>query len=174
MVDNAWVGLQRIGSPEDLADLLTSGVADLRTETVEFEADRWATATEQERVELSTFLTEAISAVCAAGLLPPPVEALPPVGSRVESMVVGGKPGPPSKYGTGVVEGLSWDPFFGTWRVHVVYDEPAGTYYGKPIKGSETSAWMVHVIGSAEPPFSSMSPEEIEELYQRRLRQFRP
>jgi hypothetical protein len=34
-----------------------------------------------------------------------------------------------------------------------------------PILGTDTFSWMVHVVGSGERPFSTMTPREIEELY---------
>jgi hypothetical protein len=87
-------------------------------------------------------------------------------------MVVGAKPGPRSKYGVGVVTGIDWDSLFRTWRVGVKYDEPAGTYFGRPIRGSSTFPGNVHVVGTDERPFSSMTPTEIEELHEVRRREF--
>ena len=87
-------------------------------------------------------------------------------------MVVGGKPGPRSKYGVGVVTGSEWDSLFRTWRIAVKFDEPAGTYYGRPIRGSSTFPGNVHVVGTDERAFSSMTPTEIEELHEVRRREF--
>ena len=88
-------------------------------------------------------------------------------------MLVGGKPGPSSKYGTGVVDGVSWDLVFSLWRVHVVFAEPPGYFYGQPINRTETFPWMIHVIGGGGRPFSSMTPSEIVDAYQQRAREFR-
>jgi hypothetical protein len=88
-------------------------------------------------------------------------------------MVVGGKPGPRSKYGVGVVTGIEWDSVFRTWRVVVKYDQPAGTYYGKPIRGSSTFPENVHVVGANGRPFSDMTPAEIEELHEVRRQEHR-
>ncbi len=96
---------------------------------------------------------------------------LPRIGAHVEVMVVGAKPGPRSKYGVGVVTGIEWDSFFRTWRVLVQYDEPAGTYYGMPIRGSSTFPGNVHVVSTGERPFSSMTPKEIEELHEVRRKE---
>ena len=81
-------------------------------------------------------------------------------------MVVGGKPGPRSKYGVGVVTGIAWDSFFRTWRVFVKFDEPAGTYCGSPIRAFSTFPGNVHVVGADERPFSSMTPTELVELHE--------
>jgi hypothetical protein len=62
---------------------------------------------------------------------------------------------------------------FGTWRVHVTFASPAGRYYGQPIKRASTFTWMIHVVGSGERPFSSMTPDEIEALYQEQALAFR-
>src|SRR5664279_856809 len=67
---------------------------------------------------------------------------LPRIGARVEVMVVGAKPGPRAKYGVGVVSGIDWDSVFRTWRVVVRFDEPAGTYYGGPIRTRAPSRGM--------------------------------
>ena len=97
---------------------------------------------------------------------------LPRIGARVEVMVVGAKPGPRAKYGVGVVSGIDWDSVFRTWRVVVRFDEPAGTYFGRPIRGSRTFPGNVHVVGADERPFSSMTPMEIEELHEVRRKEF--
>jgi len=88
------------------------------------------------------------------------------MGDRVEVMVVGGKPGPRSKYGVGVVTGFEWDSYFRTWRVVVKFDQPAGTYCGSPIQGSSTFPGNVHVVGAAERPFAGMTTTEILELHE--------
>lgn len=86
--------------------------------------------------------------------------------------MVGSKPGPSSKYGVGVVSRIEWDSLFRSWRVVVKFDQPAGTYYGRPIRGTNTFPWNVHVVGADERPFSSMTPTEIEELHEVRRREF--
>ena len=112
---------------------------------------------DSERTALFAFLSDAIEEVCCAGLLPRPLNPLPPFGTRVEAMLLGGKPGPKSKYGTGTVKKHSWDSVFQTWRVGVTCDEPAGYYYGQPIRGTSTFPHLVHVIGSDERPFSALA-----------------
>src|ERR1035441_7846168 len=57
---------------------------------------------------------------------------------------------------------LEWDSMLRFWRVHVTYDNPAGGWYGSPILGTSTFPRLVHVIGAAGRPFSSMTPQEIE------------
>src|SRR5579863_4715288 len=95
----------------------------------------------------------------------PTPNSLPAPGTRVEAIPLGGKPGPKSKYATGVVRGCVWDSIFNTGRLEVIFDQPAGTYYGQPILRTSTFASMIHIIGSNERPFSTMTPAEIEALY---------
>jgi hypothetical protein len=54
----------------------------------------------------------------------------------------------------------------------VALDQPAGTYYGQPVKGTQTCMYGIHVIGGPERPFSSMTPTEIEELHEQRRKEF--
>jgi hypothetical protein len=70
-----------------------------------------------------------------------------------------------------VVTGIEWDSLFRTWRIAVKFDEPAGTYYGMPIQGSSTFPGNVHVVGTGERPFSSMTPIEIEEHHEVRRKE---
>jgi len=91
----------------------------------------------------------------------------------VEVMVVGGKPGPRSKFGVGVVGGIEWDSLFGTWSVMVKLNERAGKHYGSPIRSSSTLPGNVHVVGADERPFSSMTPAEIVELHEIRRQELR-
>lgn len=114
----------------------------------------------------------AIDQVVAAGILPAPKRPLPPVGARVETMEVGGKPPPGCRYGVGVIRALEWDWIFRTWRVNVKFDQRTGGWCGYPILGTHTFAWDVYVIGSGETPFSEMTPDEIEALYEVRRQQF--
>ena len=151
-------GVVRINTPEVLKKVLARRGMDLSTLSIDFRAEDEATS--------FPFLKMAVEQVCAAGMLPHPKGSLPSLGARVEAMVVGGKPGPKDKYGTGSVTGYSWDSVFRTWRIGVVFDEPAGFYYGNPITGTSTFPNMVRVIGGPERLFSTMTPAEIEELYQ--------
>src|SRR5664280_109296 len=57
-------------------------------------------------------VTPAIKQVIAAGIIPAPKTELPIVGSRVETMEVGGKPPSACRYGVGVVTALEWDCIF--------------------------------------------------------------
>jgi hypothetical protein len=114
----------------------------------------------------------AIEQVIAAGILPASKTELPIVGTRVETMEVGGKPPPACRYGVGVVTALEWDCFFRCWRVDVKFDQPTGGWCGYPILGTHTFQCDVHVIGSPERPFSDMSPDEIKTLHEVRRQQF--
>jgi len=114
--------------------------------------------------------TDAIDRLVTARVLPAPTRPLPGIGARVEAMALGGKPPPACCYGVGVVRALEWDSYFREWRVEVKYDQRTGGWYGYPILGTSAFCWQVHVIGSGETPFSDMTPDEIEALYQvRRL-----
>jgi hypothetical protein len=117
-------------------------------------------------------VASSIERVIAAGILPAPKTELPIVGTRVETMEVGGKPPPACRYGVGVVTALEWDRFFRSWRVDVNFDQPTGGWCGYPILGTHTFPFDVHVIGSSDRPFSDMSPDEIKTLHEVRRQQF--
>ena len=117
-------------------------------------------------------VASAIDQVIAAVILPAPNRPLPPVGARVETMELGGKPPPACHYGVGVVRSLEWDWIFRTWRVGVKFDQRTGGWCGYPILGTHTFAWTVHLIGSDETPFSEMTPGEIDALHEVRRQQF--
>jgi hypothetical protein len=117
-------------------------------------------------------VASAIDQVVAAGILPAPKRPLPPVGARVETMEVGGKPPPACRYGVGVIRTLEWDWIFRTWRVDVKFDQPTGGWCGYPILGTQTFPWDIHLIGSGDRPFSEMTPDEIEALHEVRRQQF--
>jgi hypothetical protein len=117
-------------------------------------------------------VASAIEQVIAAGILPAPKTGLPMVGTRVETMEVGGKPPPACRYGVGVVTALEWDCFFRSWRVDVKFDQPTGGWCGYPILGTHTFPFDVHVIGNSDRPFSDMSPDEIKTLHEVRRQQF--
>jgi hypothetical protein len=117
-------------------------------------------------------VASAIEQVIAAGILPAPRTELPMVGTRVETMEVGGKPPPACRYGVGIVKALEWDFVFRCWRVDVKFDQPTGGWCGYPILGTHTFLSNVHVIGSPERPFSDMSPDEIKTLHEVRRQQF--
>jgi hypothetical protein len=165
-------GVVLINTPEALDKVLAHRGQDLSSLIIDFEARGWLEMDGGKRAEAVQFLSEAIEQVCSAGLLPRSLDQLPPLGTRVEAMVVGGKPGPESKYGTGTVNGHSWDSVVHTWRVEVAFDEPAGYYYGSPIRGTSTFPNLVHVIGSNERPFSTMAPAEIKVLHEERRLEF--
>ena len=117
-------------------------------------------------------VASAIKQVIAAGILPEPKRELPMIGSRVETMEVGGKPPPACHFGEGVVTALEWDWIFRSWRVAVNFDHRTGGWYGYPILGTHTFPYDVHVVGSSERPFSEMSPKEIKALHEFRRQQF--
>ena len=114
--------------------------------------------------------TDAIDRLVAARVLPAPTLPLPGIGARVEAMELGGKPPPACRYGVGVVRALEWDSYFREWRGEAAYDRRTGGWDGYPILGTSAFWWQVHVNGSDEMPFSEMTPDKIEALYQvRRL-----
>jgi hypothetical protein len=166
-------GSVQVGSPEELAQVLAFEGTDLSSEMIDFQSALWRPVQDvRERVDIYRFLTSATEQVCSAGILPRPREELAPFGTRVEVMRTGGKPPPPNRYGTATVNGHSWISVFRTWHVHVAFDQPAGTYYGQPVKGTGTCMYDIHVIGGPERPFSSMTPTEIEELHEQRRKEF--
>jgi hypothetical protein len=160
-----------ITTQEELDLLLAFDGADLSPESIEFSLGANVDPHEV-TPEQVTFVTGALDQVVSSGSLPAPREPLPPIGTKVEEIMTGGKPPPPSLYAVGVVESFEWDSSFRTWRVHVVFDSYAGKFYGNPIKGSSTFPWLLHVIGSEERPLSTMTPAEIEDLYQERRDEF--
>ena len=151
-----------ISTPEDLARVLKCSIRDLSTEYVEIEHRNWAEEGTTGRRFIDRFLPSAREQLCLESRLPYPNQELPPMGARVEAVAVGGKPSPSCRYGVGTVTGHEWDSMFRFWRVHVTYDNPAGGWYGSPILGTSTFPRLVHVIGAAGRPFSSMTPQEIE------------
>jgi hypothetical protein len=101
---------------DTLARVLAHEGQDLSCDIISFSCREWSDADEDERAKIWLFLGDAVTRVVAAGLLPPPSEPVPPFGTRVEAMVVGGKPGPACKYGVGIVKGQEWDSVFRVWR----------------------------------------------------------
>jgi hypothetical protein len=166
-------GVVQVGSPEELTQVLAFEGTDLSSEMIDFRSALWRPVQDvRERADIYRFLTSATEQVCAAGILPGPREELAPFGTRVEVMRTGGKPPPHSRYGTGTVNSHSWDCVFRTWRVHVALDQPAGTYYGQPVKGIAAFPNTVQVVGGPERSFSSMTPTEIEALHEQRRQEF--
>jgi len=110
--------------------------------------------------------------ILAAKFIPGPKKDLAPIGTRVEVMRTGGKPPPPNRYSTGTITRHEWDSDCRTWRVDVTLDQPAGTYYGQPVKGVLTNMYGIHVIGGPGRPFSTMTPTEIEQFDEQRRQQF--
>jgi hypothetical protein len=166
-------GVVQVGSPGELAQVLAFEGTDLSSEMIDFQSALWRPVQDVgERADIYRFLTSATEQVCAAGILPRPRDELAPFGTRVEVMRTGGKPPPPNRYSTGTVNGHEWDSVFRTWRVHVALDQPAGTYYGQPVKGIAAFPHGVQLVGGPERPFSSMTPTEIETLYEQRRKQF--
>jgi hypothetical protein len=166
-------GVVQVGSPEELAQVLAFEGSDLSSEWIDFQSALWRPVQDvRERAEIYRFLTLATEQVCAAGLLPRPREELAPFGARVEVMRAGGKPPPPSRYGTGTVNGHTWVSSCRTWHVHVALDQPAGTYCGQPVKGTQTCMYDIQLVGGPDRSFSSMTPTEIEELHELRRKEF--
>ena len=124
---------------------------------------------DSERTEYLRFLGSAFDQVITAGILPRPNEPLPDLGTRVEVMSVGGKPSPASRYHTGFVSGYEWMAGYRCWYVATTYDQP-GRFHEYPVWGCVTWPGALHVVGSDERAFSTMTPEEIEALfYERRM-----
>ena len=162
--DNDVIKVQNFVELELLLDC-RSPIFD-REHVVFAESDKGATATSAAGFSA----IDAIGRLVAARILPAPTRILPEIGARVEAMELGGKPPPACRYGVGDVRALEWDSFFREWRVEVKYDQRTGGWYGYPILGTSAFCWQVHVIGSGETPFSDMTPDEIDALYQvRRL-----
>ena len=158
----------RIRGPKELELLLSCRVPIFDRESVVFAESELGAS--EKSASLGFSATAAIGRAVAAGILPAPKSGLPEVGARVETMALGGKPSPACRYGVGEVRALQWDSYFREWRVEVAFDRRTGGWYGHPILGASAFWWQVHVIGSGETPFSEMTPDKIEALYQvRRL-----
>lgn len=152
-----------IQTQDDLDQLLACPVHDLSTEMVSFEAQHWMDQDELERSNIAGMLDLARRQVCDEGRLPAPRAELPPIGTRVEAVVASRKPGPDCRYGIGTVVGCEWCCVTQQWRTHVVFDEPAGTHYGMPIRGTSTFVDFIYVIGDpTRRAWSSMTPDEID------------
>jgi hypothetical protein len=154
---------------DHLSMLLSCPVTDLSSESVDFGGASWLGTDEKPTHQ---FLNAAVRHVCSKGRLPRSRTELPAIGVRAEAMVVGGKPSPQKRYGTGTVTGLGWDSVFRCWRVNIRFDEQSGAFFGFPIMGTSTFPFCVHVVGGADRPFSSMTPTDIEELHETRRQEF--
>ena len=163
-------GFIRITNDDELELLLAcrGSVAD-REDVIFIEPDH---EDSRQSTDRGYSVASAIERVIAAGILPAPKTELPIVGTKVETMEVGGKPPPACRYGVGVVGALEWDWFFLSWRVDVKFDRPTGGWCGYPILGTHTFLSNVHVIGSPDRPFSNMTPDEIKTLHEVRRQQF--
>ena len=135
---------------------------------IDFVSSKWSKLNTKERIGVCQFLDGAVAKVCEVGLLPSSQKQLPQFGTRVEVLMVGSKPGPKSKYGVGAVVGLGWDCVFRTWRVGVRFDEVTGNFMGNPIWGVQAFPNQVHITGSDERPFSTMTPNELVVLAEER------
>jgi hypothetical protein len=160
-----------IATKEDLDLISRCGGDDLSVTGIEFTLEEGIDPHEATAGQVA-FVMDALDRVVAAGDLPGPAKPLPPIGTSVEVIMVGGKPSPPSRYAVGVVRSFEWDSYFRTWRVHVDFHGHAGGFYGNPTRSSSAFAGDLHVIGSDERSFSLMSPAEIEELYLERRDEF--
>ena len=117
-----------IHNREELALLLTCRGSDVDGEDVVFARQDHGNPADATTSDFS--VASAIDQVVAAGILPAPKRSLPPVGARVETMELGGKPPPGCRYGVGVVRTLEWDSYFRTWRVSVKFDQRTGAATG--------------------------------------------
>jgi len=160
-------GFIRVRNQRELDLLLVAGRSLAYDESVSFEGMKWDDD-EERCVYLDGYIPDAVKQVIAAGILPETSRALPDIRTRVQTIELGGKPGPTCRYGVGTVTKLTWDRTVNSWRVHVEFDHATGGMYGYPIYATSTFAWMVHVIGSDEQPFSEMTPLEIGRLYEER------
>lgn len=165
-------GVVSVDTPEALDKVLAHSGQELLSLSIDFVAPGWREMDEGTRAKNFKFLGGALQHVCAAGLLPRSRDKLPSFGTRVEAMVIGGKPVLRRKYGTGTVSHLSWDSVFRTWRVGVQFDETVGYWCGMPIKGVSTFPNQIHVIGSPERPFSEMTLPELDALHEKRRQEF--
>jgi hypothetical protein len=169
-------GYARILNADHLSILLSWLDADLSAESIDFGSPSWLVADEAEKILTCRFLNAAHRQVCTAGRFPQPQAELPKIGVRAEAMVLGGKPSPSSRYGTGTVTGLGWDSVFRYWRINMAinirFNEQTGAFYGTPIVGTSTLPFCVHVVGGPDRPFPSMTPTEIEELHEPRCQAF--
>jgi len=158
-------GLIRVRNQADLDLILACSESISDHESIQFDGLRWDDDADG-IIAVSDYAADAAQQVIAAGILPEPSDELPTIGSRVETIEVGGRPSPACRYGIGTVTGLSWNHVSHDWRVDVEFDECTGGWQGYPIFGTHTFPWMVHVIDGSGRPFSTMSPKEIEQLYQ--------
>lgn len=165
-------GVVLVDTPEALDKILAHSGQDLSSVTIDFVERRWRELDAGTRAKTFKFLGEALEQVCAAGILPRSRDELPSFGTRVEAMVIGGKPVLRRKYGTGTVFKLGWDSVFRTWRVGVQFDETVGYWCGMPINGVSAFPNQIHVIGSTERPFSEMTLPELDALHEERRQEF--
>lgn len=165
-------GVVLVGTPEALYKVLAHNGEDLSSLMIDFAARGWRDLDEGTRAKTFEFLGAAVDRVCAAAILPPARNPLPPFGARVEAMVIGGKPVLRRKYGTGTVFKLSWDSVFRSWRVGVQFDTTVGYWCGMPINGVSALPNQIHVLGSAERPFSEMTLPELDALHEERRQEF--
>jgi hypothetical protein len=161
-----------VDTPEALETVLTHKGQDLSSVSIDFGGRGWREMDDGTKLNTFKFLAEALEQICAAGLLPRSRDKLPSFGTRVEAMVIGGKPVLRRKYGPGTVFHLSWDSVFRTWRVGVQFDETVGYWCGMPIKGVSAFPNQIHVTGSTERPFSEMTLPELDALHEERRQEF--
>lgn len=156
-------GTVEIRNQADLDELLACRVHDLSSEIVVIADRHWLDRDEEEQTIVAAFLNSARQQIIREGRLPAPETELPAVGIRVESIVVSRSPGPPSRYGTGIVTGHEWmSRRNGGWSLATTFDEPAGLHFGMPINGTVCPPDFVHVIGGPGRAWSSMTPAEID------------
>ena len=163
-------GTVEIRNDDELERLLRCPVHDLSAEIIVLEDSHWLDRDNDARNSVAVFLNSARERIINEGRLPAPLVELPGVGARAESVVTSRKPAPESRYGLGTVTGHTWHLSNGGWSIDVTFDEPAGTWCGMPINGTNSGPDLVHAVGGAGRAWSSMTPDEIDTYLENRRR----
>ena len=117
-----------------------------------------------DNVEEGRWVSDAIARVVAAGVLPAPTSELPTFGTRVETIALANRQSPRYGWASGTVDWLSWN---GAWRVSVRFEPRLEMSRGGRFVNFSCHPSMVRVVDGDEPLFSTMSPDEIKELFER-------
>ncbi len=117
------------------------------------------------------WIERSIGELCEQGLLPERTPWYPPLGGAVEA-VFDAKPGPVGAFATGHVREHIWFPFDGAWRYRLVCGRRVAGFMGYPISGVALPPEKFIVIGSPEPHFSDLLPDEARAERERRRQAF--